>query len=461
MLILVLAIAPRSVEAQGGGPTYVVEPGDTLSGIARRFGTTTDALIRENNISDPSRIFPGTELIIPGFSGLSGRLSLLPLALGETLDTIRYSYDLDPDALLRLNHIVRPDKLFAGMSLIVPIAGEEESRRPGRHILAAHSGESALELAARSGEAVWTITGNAGKAPRLWVMPGELYAFGTRQDGTQAGLPDDVQSLAISPEPLIQGHTTQIRISAPDVIRVEGELGSHELALFASTGEGWIGFQGIHALADPGLLDFHLRFYTEDGGELPAYEFQQPVLLVSGDYGFQLLNGVPPETVDPNVTGPEESFIADLLSSASPQKLWQGPFEFPSRYYTAEFISTFGTRRSYNNGSLMYYHTGVDFYGQDVPIYAAAAGRVVFSGPLAVRGNATYIDHGWGIYSGYLHQSELYVKEGDLVEQGQVIGKVGATGRVTGPHLHWEIWAGGIPVQPLDWISPGYPLPGE
>jgi len=76
---------------------------------------------------------------------------------------------------------------------------------------------------------------------------------------------------------------------------------------------------------------------------------------------------------------------------------------------------------------------------------------------LTVRGNATYIDHGWGVYSGYLHQAEIYVSEGEWVERGQVIGKVGSTGRVTGPHLHWEIWVGGVPVEPLSWVLVGYP----
>ncbi|HOD06383.1 MAG TPA: M23 family metallopeptidase, partial [Anaerolineaceae bacterium] len=62
-----------------------------------------------------------------------------------------------------------------------------------------------------------------------------------------------------------------------------------------------------------------------------------------------------------------------------------------------------------------------------------------------------------GIYSGYGHQSESYVKEGDIVEAGQLIGLIGNTGRVTGPHLHWEVWANGVQVQPLDWLAQSYP----
>ena len=69
----------------------------------------------------------------------------------------------------------------------------------------------------------------------------------------------------------------------------------------------------------------------------------------------------------------------------------------------------------------------------------------------------TFIDHGWGVFTGYLHQSELLVSEGDWVEVGDEIGLVGYTGRVTGPHLHWEVWVGGVPVNPLEWTSTAFP----
>jgi murein DD-endopeptidase MepM/ murein hydrolase activator NlpD len=456
-LLLALVLTPGSAKAQGDGPTYIVEAGDTLSAIARRFGTTTEALSLQNNISDPSRIFPGTELTIPGFPGVNGRLTLLTVALGDTLDSLSETYHLDESALVHLNRTGRLDRLYAGMSLIVPMEGESSVQQPANHMYVARSGETPLELGVRVGAAAWRGQVD-NESPRLWLIPGEVYALGTQDAAQQGGLPDVISSLKVYPNPLVQGHTTEIQITSSHTTQIAGELGEHELAIFSTGADEWIGLQGIHALAEPGLLDFRLRFY-EQGSAEPVYEFQQPLLLKAGGYGFQTLNGVPPETVDPAVTEPEDAFITELLSPATSEKLWQGPFEFPSRYYTAEFISTFGTRRSYNFGSLLYYHTGVDFYGQDVPVYAAAAGRVVFAGPLTVRGNATYIDHGWGVYSGYLHQSEMYVQEGDLVEAGQVIGKVGATGRVTGPHLHWEIWVGDVPIQPLDWIAPGYPLP--
>ncbi len=81
----------------------------------------------------------------------------------------------------------------------------------------------------------------------------------------------------------------------------------------------------------------------------------------------------------------------------------------------------------------------------------------MFAGELTVRGNTTYIDHGWGVYTGYLHQSQIFVAPGDRVAPGDVIGMVGGTGRATGPHLHWEVWVGGVPVQPLEWTAAAWP----
>ena len=108
-----------------------------------------------------------------------------------------------------------------------------------------------------------------------------------------------------------------------------------------------------------------------------------------------------------------------------------------------EFRSVFGSLSSYNGGPYDSFHGGVDFAGgEDQTIKAPAPGVVVFTGTLTVRGNATIIDHGWGVYTGYWHQSQILVKPGDHVEPGQVLGFQGATGRVTGPHLHWESgWA--------------------
>jgi murein DD-endopeptidase MepM/ murein hydrolase activator NlpD len=166
---------------------------------------------------------------------------------------------------------------------------------------------------------------------------------------------------------------------------------------------------------------------------------------------------VPPDTIDPAVTGPELDQIRSIVAPASPTRLWEGLFASPASFPDC-FSSRFGSRRAYNGGPYDSFHSGLDFCGgEGLPITAPADGTVVFAGPLTVRGNATIIDHGWGVYSGYWHQSEIGVKVGDHVSKGQQIGLVGGTGRVTGAHLHWEVWANGVQVDPMDWLNDVYP----
>jgi len=100
----------------------------------------------------------------------------------------------------------------------------------------------------------------------------------------------------------------------------------------------------------------------------------------------------------------------------------------------------------------------LDFCGRTgTELYAVAPGKVVYVDTLVVRGGVVVIDHGWGVYTAYDHLSEFRVQAGDMVQPGQVIGLGGSTGRSTGPHLHWEVWVGGVQVNPVDWLARAYP----
>ena len=157
---------------------------------------------------------------------------------------------------------------------------------------------------------------------------------------------------------------------------------------------------------------------------------------------------------------PEEEEVRSVVEAATPNRYWNGIFQSPAIYQ--EYTSFFGRRRNYivqnSATAIQGFHTGLDFAGgEGLPISSPAPGVVVFIDQLTVRGNATIIDHGWGVYSGYWHQSDVNVQVGDMVEAGQVIGMVGGTGRVTGAHLHWELWVNGVQVDPLDWLQQDYP----
>ncbi len=143
----------------------------------------------------------------------------------------------------------------------------------------------------------------------------------------------------------------------------------------------------------------------------------------------------------------------------TPEKLWSGKFLRPNR---GPLTSGYGIRRYYNGVFAKdYYHRGVDYAGNaGSPVVAPAAGRVALVGRVAqgfkLHGNTIGIDHGQGVTTIYLHLSKINVKEGDLVQPGQVIGAVGSTGASTGPHLHWGLYVNGLSVDPAPWRDRGF-----
>lgn len=456
LLLAAGLLVPRAgASAQTSGPTYVVQENDTLIGIAQMFGTTLDDLIQANGITDPSLIFPGTSLIIPGFEGVSGVLSTRPIDYGETLASLAIRSGVRPDVLIRLNHIVSPGRLYVGQPVIVPVVENNPAALETATLHRVARGEAPLAIAARYQTNPWLVLSHLASTPRLWSLPGTTLAI-PGGDTPVSGLPEALASVSLSPDPAVQGTTEVVRIQLASQASAEGSLGPWTLRFHALDPQELVALQGVHAMADPGMYDLELRLLDTEGGSLQG-SFSQPVRVADGGYLFDPPLSVPPETIDPAVTGPEDELVLSIVGTDSPERLWDGPFQFPS-LNTDAFPSRFGSRRNYNNTGYLYYHTGLDFYGgTGTEILAPAPGRVVFTGPLDVRGNTTFIDHGWGVFTGYLHQSEIDVAVGDLVETGQVIGLVGGTGRVTGPHLHWEVWVGGIPVDPLDWVTNTYP----
>jgi murein DD-endopeptidase MepM/ murein hydrolase activator NlpD len=129
---------------------------------------------------------------------------------------------------------------------------------------------------------------------------------------------------------------------------------------------------------------------------------------------------------------------------------WTRPFLVPR---ASDITSTFGTGRTFN-GRVASRHLGVDFRGAvGAPIRAANRGVVALVDRFYLGGRVVYIDHGGGVVTGYLHLSRALVAAGDTVARGQTIGHVGATGRVTGPHLHWTARYGTLTVNPMDLLE--------
>jgi len=147
----------------------------------------------------------------------------------------------------------------------------------------------------------------------------------------------------------------------------------------------------------------------------------------------------------------ERLLIGSALDRVGAERGWQGDFLMPVE---GRISTEFGMQR-YINGRLAYRHRGMDIAAPEgTPVRAAAGGVVSLADDsFVLHGQTVVVDHGQGISTLYIHLSEIVVGQGEVVRQGQTLGRVGATGVATGPHLHFAVYAYHEAVDPLFWMS--------
>ena len=148
----------------------------------------------------------------------------------------------------------------------------------------------------------------------------------------------------------------------------------------------------------------------------------------------------------------EVAQVKAARAEISPWPFWRAPFQWPA---TGRISTHFGAQRVYGDIPANY-HSGMDIAApHGTPIKAPIPGVVrLAAGPFMLEGNIIIIDHGRGLHSAMMHLSKIEVKPGDIVAQGQVIGRIGSTGRSTGPHLHWGMTWNGVRVDPEALLPP-------
>lgn len=178
--------------------------------------------------------------------------------------------------------------------------------------------------------------------------------------------------------------------------------------------------------------------------------------VIARDWPIERVEGVPPKTVEPPPAiaariKREQARVVAQRSRNDPRDDFEETFIWPVQ---GRISGRFGNQRIYN-GVPKSPHSGMDIaVQQGTPVRAPASGLITFADPdLYLTGGTVLIDHGHGVSSNFLHLSRIDVKVGDRVEQGQVIGAVGMTGRATGPHLHWGLNWFSVRLDPL--LVPG------
>ena len=414
-----------------------------------------DDLASKNGITDPNQLAIGARLVIPGLEGLQGILVTRSIPFGESLISLSRRYQIPYPLMARLNNYTNPEEAYAGSTLILPDPGEGVLEPAGGRA-DLRAGQSLLEMAITQNSNPWALVFDNGLQGTWDTVPGDVLYIRGADDSGPGAFPPAITDIDISPLPAVQGQTVVLQVSSSENLTLSGNFADHDLNFFLNSDGKYIALQGIYALIEPGVYPFLVRGTMADG---TSFLFSQKIYIEDGGYPYDPPLAVKPETTDVENTLPEDQQWLSTVEPVTPEKLWDGIFQPPVPVYLADcFPSKFGHRRSYNGSAYDFFHTGLDFCGgTGVDIYAPAPGVVVFTGPLTVRGNATLIDHGWGVYTGYGHQSEILVAVGDRVETGQLIGKIGSTGRVTGPHLHWEVIIGGVQVDPLQWLEREFP----
>jgi biotin carboxyl carrier protein len=245
--------------------------------------------------------------------------------------------------------------------------------------------------------------------------------------------------VSLTPAVVVAGAPELIHVTAPDATAVEGEWLTRKIQFFQQGGD-WFALAGVDVEAPPGSSTLHITAHING----KVFELTQTVDIHAAHYRTGTLT-VSPKFVEPPPEAQKEieeqsKLKAKVFASSSNVPLWQGDFHAPVR---AQASDSFGTRRMFN-GKLASIHKGADFHAAaGTPVHASNSGIVVLARPLYFEGNCVVIDHGLGLYTLSMHFSRIDVKEGQHVNAGDQLGLSGATGRVTGPHLHWAVrWQG-------------------
>jgi murein DD-endopeptidase MepM/ murein hydrolase activator NlpD len=253
--------------------------------------------------------------------------------------------------------------------------------------------------------------------------------------------------------PVAQGRTTTLRVTTNHPSRVTGTLAGQPLRFLDEGVLGHVALIGVGAIAPIEAQSVEIVSVAEGGQSLTLITQLQ---VVAGEYAHEMLYFEPSVAalLDPAISVPEAQRAAALYQTFSPEVLWRGEFAWP---LVGQITSEFGTRRQYQGGPVSF-HGGLDLHSAtDTTIRAPAEGMVILAEELKVRGRAVFIDHGAGVVSAYYHMESLAVKTGQRVERGDALGIMGATGLVTGAHLHWELQVNGVAVDPQEWTVMRFP----
>ena len=453
-----IAAPPAQAETE-----HVVQPGETLFRIAQAYGVTVDDIVAANGLTDRNVIHVGQRLVIPISTAApkneaSPRPSgsfLYVVQLGDTLSLVAQRFNTTVEALAQANRIVNPNLIFVGQTLTIQLPPETLPPSAQTVIHVVQPGETLAQVALRYQTSVWAIAQANGLDNPNLIYAGQRLFIPTPEVGAEgADLISPFTSLLFQPAAVSQGRTVVVHVSTDRDVTLSGVFDGRVVP-FIGGGRTYWALIGVYAMMPPGTYPLELTAVDADGH---TARITQSLLVAGGDYQTDYIT-LPPGKLDllePELLRLEQEKLAQVFGGYRPERLWAGLFQVPVA--NPRITSHFGSRRSYNGGPATSYHAGTDFGGDEgTPIYAPASGIVALAEELTVRGSAVVVDHGLGVFTGYWHLSEIAVVVGQRMVPGSLLGYMGTTGLSTGPHLHWELRVGDVPVDPMQWTERAFP----
>ncbi len=359
---------------------------------------------------------------------------------GDTLYEIAIRYHTTVAAIKQLNGL-KSDALQVGQKLAIPGTDNGAPAPAASTSYVVQPGDTLQRIALRYGTTQRALQDLNGIPNPNLIITGQALAIPASDTLAKPGL-------TVDPQIARQGGTLLIQLAKPELESVAGTLNGVSLSFTRAAGY-FYAFAGISRCAKLGATALNLT-ETDSGGQTAT--LTATVTIAATAFPVQNINvtGTTAALLDAKLIQREEAELAALVRPRTSTRLWSGVFHQP---LTGIVSSIFGMRRSYNGGPVgACGHEGMDLaVAAGTPIYSDARGRVVFAGLTKVRGNLVVVDHGLGVYSAYYHQSEIDVKTGQMVEAGDLIGKVGTTGLSTGNHLHWSLFVNNEYVDPVEW----------
>ena len=262
---------------------------------------------------------------------------------------------------------------------------------------------------------------------------------------------------ALESEPLIyvmprevrQGYAFLVAVDAPGAGFASVAFNGQVFTLLR-VGDRLYTILPVDALTPPGPIPLIIAVADAQGRS--AVERETLITVIDAAFPTEVvqLDSSNQALLDPEILREDQEARTPVMQGVTPERHWSGLFALPA---AGVITSAYGLLRSYNYAAPSEYHTGLDFAGESgAPVLAPNAGVVAWVGQTRRRGNGIILDHGGGVYTGYYHLSEVLVKVGDIVGTGDALGRMGATGLATGPHVHWEVVVYGVTVDPAQWL---------